>query len=232
MKDQEVQPEQVILSVVTGSRLHGLAKPDADWDIRGVFKHDALDIISPYRNPETVSWIEGSMDNTSYELRDFVKLLTQGNPNHLEVLYSNMVRQSSPVGDKMRSGRLKFLNSSRVYDAHKGYAANQFKKMNLWKPDQRTPKFIVAYIRTMIQCIQLLEFGEFSPQVEREREFMLKVKFTPGNEFPDDLRKQVWEKFNELETEAAQTYYRFPDQFSPDIPWIESLLEEAYLCKR
>lgn len=229
MKKEALKPEEIILSVVTGSRLHGLNKPDSDWDIRGIFRHDPMDIISPFRNPSSVSWIEGDIDNTAYELRDFVKLLTQGNPNHLEVLYSNIVKQTSVIGEDMRANRIKFLDSERIYMAHKGYAANQFKKMNLWQPDERTPKFVVAYLRTMIQCIQLLETGSFSPQVEREKEFMLEVKFCPHEDFNEELRQCVWMKFNELETEAAQTYYKFSNQFKPDFEWIEELLECAYL---
>lgn len=50
-----------ILSTVVGSRLHGTANPDSDWDYRGVFIAPLEDIISPFREAKDTHWVEGSM---------------------------------------------------------------------------------------------------------------------------------------------------------------------------
>lgn len=233
MPKQVREAKNVVLLVVVGSQLHGLAGPDSDTDTKGVFKHAAIDIISPFTRvgSETFRLGEGE-DNTAFELRDFCKLATKGNGTILEMLWSNMVRQASPVGEEMQLGRQKFLDSKLVFEAHRGYAANQFKKMNLWSPTDRTPKFCAAYIRVLIQGIQLLRTGDFNPQVEDgwPKMFLRRVKFSKPEDFVSGtLRRDVWEAFNYLQTELAQAYYEYPDQFTSDIPWIESLLEAAYL---
>ncbi len=64
----------VILSVVVGSRLHGLNKPTSDYDIRGIFMHRLQELVSPFKTLKNTSWVEDDVDNTSYELRDFCKL--------------------------------------------------------------------------------------------------------------------------------------------------------------
>lgn len=220
-----------ILKVVIGSRLHGLASEDSDTDYRGIFVHDVMDIISPYRSIKNISFIEGKEDNTSYELRDFVKYATQGNPNILEILWSNKVVVTTDLADKIRSNRRLFLDSTRIYEAHKGYAANQFKKMNLFAPDARTPKFIVAFIRSMIQGIDLLNTGDFNPQVIRDKDLLLRVKYADPIQIKNDreLLSSIWVKFKELELELAEAYFSNKDKFKPDIDFIESILKEAYL---
>ena len=55
---------KTVLSVIVGSRLHGTATPESDYDYRGVFMNDIEDILSPFRSPKENSWIEGEADET------------------------------------------------------------------------------------------------------------------------------------------------------------------------
>lgn len=220
----KLSESKTILSVVVGSRLHGLAKETSDWDIRGIFMHPLVDIISPFRNPKNVSWVEGDEDNTAYELRDFCKYATKGNPTILEILFSNMVRETSPLGDELRANTIKFLDSKAIFDAHKGYAHNQYNKMNLFEPDKRTPKFAVAYLRSMQQGIDLLTTGKISPQVRKDKKFILKVK----HEFDPSLVPALGKRFSKLQTELADAYYANQSKFTPDYDWIEDFLMRAY----
>lgn len=218
---------KTILSVVVGSRLHGLAKEKADFDIRGVFMHPLKDIVSPFKNLKNTSWIEGDEDNTAYELRDFCKLATKGNATILETLWSNQVREISKEGNVLTENRRKFLDSQLIYDAHKGYAHNQYNKMNLFEPDQRTPKFAVAYVRVLVQGIQLLEEGTFSPQIDDEdlKKFLIEVK----NKW--DSKKHIPElskRFASLQVKLADVYAKNFHKFTPDIEWIEDFLIKAY----
>ena len=215
----------VILSVVVGSRLHGLNKPDSDYDIRGIFMHPLCNLVSPFKTLKNTSWIEGDEDNTAYELRDFCKLAAYGNPTILEIMWSDMVRENSPLGEELQANRHRFLDSKRIFEAHKGYAHNQYSKMNMFEPDARTPKFAVAYIRVLVQGMQLLESGTFSPQIGPEwREFLLDVKYN----FRPDLVPVLAQRFSLLQVQFADCYAKHHDTFSPDVPWIEDYLYRAY----
>ena len=215
---------KVIHKVVVGSRLHNLYNEDSDFDYRGVFMHSLRDLISPFKKLKNTSWIEGDEDNTSYELADFCKAATKGNMTILEVLFSNMVVDTTDVGKEMVENRVKFLDSSRIFHASKGYAHNQYKKMNLFEPDKRTPKFAVAYLRVLIQANELLKRGEFSPQITDERDFLLEVKYNWNNSMIPELSR----KFEYWQVKLADTFANNHDRFSPDTEWIEDFLYRSY----
>jgi len=216
---------KIILKVVTGSRLHNLHNEKSDWDYRGIFVHPLIDIVSPFRKQKTTSWIEGQVDDTAYELREFCKMATQGNPSVLEILYSNQLIECDDIGKELRDNRHKFLNSQRIFDAYKGYAHNQYNKMNLFEPDARTPKFAVAYIRSLWQGVGLLTNGEIVNQIpEPMRDFLMKVKY----EFSTVPVEELSRMFTTLQMELSEAYYKNHDKFEPDIDWIEQFLLKTY----
>ena len=93
---------KVLAKVVVGSRLHETATPQSDWDYRGIFISPLIDTLSPFKKQQSTSWIEGDEDNTSYELRHFCKLATQGNATILEVFFSDKIIETSPEHQEMR----------------------------------------------------------------------------------------------------------------------------------
>lgn len=149
---------RTILSTIVGSRLHGTATPDSDYDYRGVFMNTIEDIISPFRSPKEASWVEGEMDNTSYELRHFCKMCTQGNPSCLEVLVG-IPKEITPEGEELRALLPKFISKQRCFDAFMGYGRNQEKKFRDDK-EGRKWKYATAQTRTMYQLLHLLKTGE------------------------------------------------------------------------
>lgn len=216
---------KLIHKVVVGSRLHGLNNEQSDYDYRGVFIHPVRDILDPFKKVKNTSWIEGDVDNTSYELSSFCMMLTQGNPSALEVLWSNMIEDTSDWGEVLIKNRFRFLDSKRIFDAHRGYAHNQYKKMNLFTPDARTPKFAVAYIRSLIQGIDLLNNGTFNPQVSDDwKDYLLNVKYN----WSDALIPDLGNKFASLEVKIADAFYKNDHKFTPDIEWISDFVYSAY----
>lgn len=191
--------------------------------------HPLEDIVSPFKKIKNTSWIEGDEDNTAYELREFCKMATQGNPTILEILWSNQVREFTEVGQELQLNRQKFLDSTRIFEAHKGYSHNQYNKMNLFEPDARTPKFAVAYLRSLEQAKQLLQYGDFNPEVTGElREFLFDVKYN----FRPELIGELSRRFAKAQVELADIYAKYHDQFKPDLAWIEDFVVRAYLNER
>jgi uncharacterized protein len=217
---------KIIHKVVVGSRLHGLAKENSDYDYRGIFMHPLHDILNPFKKVKNTSWIEDDIDDTSYELADFCKTATHGNPTILETLWSNMVEESSDIGKELVENREKFLNSKKIFDAHRGYAHNQYKKMNLFNPDERTPKFAVAYIRSLLQGISLLETGDFNPQITDDwKGFLMETKYNWSPAMIGVLGK----RFAQLEVDIADAYFKNSTKFEPDYEWIADFVYRSYM---
>lgn len=218
-----------LTKVITGSRLHGLNTEKSDFDYRGIFVEDLINFLSPFKKILTTSWMEGDSkfdaDDTAYELSHFCQMASHGNPSALEILWSNQIIEDTKEMQELRDNRHKFLNSKAIFEAHKGYAHNQYTKMSLFNPDERTPKFAVAYVRVLQQGIELLKTGEFSPQVIRNRDFLFEVK---NNFNPDKHRPILSELFAQLEVEIARAYHENHDKFEVDKEWIEQFILKTY----
>ncbi len=216
---------KVIHKVVVGSRLHGLAKEDSDRDYRGIFMHPLHDILNPFKRVKNTSWIEDDVDDTSYELADFCKTATFGNATILEVLWSNQIIETTKIGKELVANKHRFLHSKKIFDAHRGYAHNQYTKMNLFTPDERTPKFAVAYCRVLLQGISLLKTGDFDPEIPDEwRGFLMDVKYN----FTSAMIPNLGKRFAQLEVNIADAYYKNTDLLIPDYNWIADFIYSSY----
>jgi len=231
MKNPEHIKSTVLTRVVVGSRLHGLANESSDWDYRGIHVYPLRDFLSPFKTLKNTSWIEGDIDDTSYELADFCKQAVHGNATILEVFFSNQVLETTPIADEMRSNWQKFMDTDRFVMASRGYAANQLTKMSLFddigvKGQSRTPKFAVAYCRVLWQCQEFLKHGVFKCEIDDPelKAFLLNVK----NNWSKDLVPVLTEKFAILQGGVSQAWATAP-KMKPDINYIENFIYEAYM---
>ncbi len=217
---------QVLTKVLVGSRLHGLATEKSDYDWRGIHMNDLKDILSPFKRTKTTSWIEGDEDNTSYELAEFCKHATQGNATILEVFFSDKVEQDHPITQEMRANWKKFIDTDRFVMASRGYAANQYNKMQLFEPDKRTPKFAVAYVRVLWQCAEMLRTGAFPCQITdpQLREFLVRVK----NDFKLEYIPELTQTFMTMQMRVTDAYKQPHKILKPDLDYIEDFVYRAY----
>lgn len=162
-----------ILRVLVGSRAHGLADEKSDYDYRSVYILPTDKILSLGYKYKGNDWIEGDIDNTSYELGHFLQLAVNCNPSILEVMKAPVV-SSTPGGDALRELFPYVWNPKDAFNAFVGYSKNQQKKM-LDNKDNRANKYAVAYLRVLHMLNDLLETGNFSLEVpEGEFKEMLK----------------------------------------------------------
>lgn len=217
---------KVLTRVLVGSRLHGLATEKSDYDWRGIHINDLKDVLSPFKKVKNTSWIEGDEDNTSYELADFCKSATQGNATILEVFFSNKIEEDSDITRTMRQNWKKFIDTDKFVVASRGYAANQYNKMQLFEPDKRTPKFAVAYVRVLWQCAEFLKTGTFPCQIDEPyvHDFLMEVK----NNFDISYVPKLTEMFMEMQKRVTDAYTSPKEVLKPDIEWIEKFIYEAY----
>lgn len=155
--------DQVILKVLVGSRAHGLHNPDSDSDFRAVFTVPTAKILGLNSNVKNAQWIEGDVDNTSWEIGHFLRLATKCNPTILETFLSPIV-ETSDFGQELRNLFPAIWNSQGVRDAFIGYGLNQRKKF-LDGKDGRPAKFAAAYARSLYNAKELLETGTFTVNI-------------------------------------------------------------------
>jgi uncharacterized protein len=114
----------LVFDCISGSNAYGLATPESDVDVKGVF-------ILPEEDYFGLTYVEQVNNETNdivyYELRRFVELLSKSNPNMLELLYTpaDCVRKIHPVFQKLKSMN---LLSKQCKESFGGYAMTQVRK--------------------------------------------------------------------------------------------------------
>ena len=142
----------IIYESVTGSHLYGTNTPESDMDYTGVFIADekyyfGLDKIEEVDMSLVSKRVDGkndadAVDRKFYELRQFVRLALNNNPNIVELLFppngvseaGSLVTQTSPAIQLLQSNAHLFLSKEKIYKGFLAYAVSQQKKMSL-KPD-------------------------------------------------------------------------------------------------
>ena len=183
-----------ILKVLVGSRAHGLADEDSDYDYRAVYIDPTSEILKLGHNYKGSSWIEGKEDNTSYEIGHFLHLATKCNPTILEIFKAPIV-ESNEDGRALRDIFPYVWNPRDAYNAFVGYGLNQRKKF-LDKKDNRQDKFACAYIRTLVNLLSLMMTKDFTLEVDKiVKPYLLKYRkgdYTVGEVI--DKAEEITEK--------------------------------------
>ncbi|MBD2580098.1 nucleotidyltransferase domain-containing protein [Oscillatoria sp. FACHB-1406] len=178
MNRLEVENRTILLAL-TGSRGYGLATETSDYDYRGVFI-----ATQPYYlgfkdiEQKDSGWTEEAgnfeflgQDTAIYELRKFLKLSVDNNPNILELLWFKDYAHLTEVGKVLLANRRMFL-SKRVKSTYTGYGYAQIKKLEShrrWLLDpptqkptpaefglQDTPPLSISDMNSFLQYLYLL----------------------------------------------------------------------------
>lgn len=131
----QLLPEGLISLVWRGSLAHGMYVPKSDpdsiddKDVMGVYIAPLEHYLGFGRKDVYEKW-EGEWDCVFYELRKFIGLLLNCNPNVLSLLWvkPNGIIYESPLGERLREHRNLFV-TKKAYHSFSGYAHDQFKKM-------------------------------------------------------------------------------------------------------
>jgi hypothetical protein len=131
----DLLPEGLISLCWRGSVAHAMYVPKSDpnsiddKDLMGVYIGPLEHYLGFGRKDVYEKW-EGEWDCVFYELRKFVGLLLNANPNVLSLLWlkPNQIIFESATGARLREHRNLFV-TKKAYHSFSGYAHAQFKKM-------------------------------------------------------------------------------------------------------
>ena len=153
-----------ILKVLVGSRAHGLADENSDYDYRAVFTTPTRELLSVGNKPANTSWIEGNEDNTAWELKHFLSMALQNNPTILEVFVAP-IEVKTYFGVLLRNLLPHVINPKLLLNSHLGYAKNQKNKLlhGDWdlNKDRKARKYTSAWLRVTYQALHYLRHGEY-----------------------------------------------------------------------
>ena len=118
------QQDLLLLECISGSGAYGLATPDSDTDIKGVFY---LPKAQFYGLNYVLLVSNESNDIVYYELGQFIELLAKNNPNILELLATpdNCVLYQHPLMDQLKAKLFLFRRCEQTFGS---YAMTQIKK--------------------------------------------------------------------------------------------------------
>jgi hypothetical protein len=127
MTIQDLREQKLIIfEAVVGSQAYGIATPESDTDVKGVFIQPIEDILSfGYRDQVN----DSKNDTVFYEVRRFLQLLSSNNPTVLELLYipEDCIIYKDSIFDKIIAKRSLFITKVCKM-SFGGYAIQQIKK--------------------------------------------------------------------------------------------------------
>lgn len=155
-----------ILKVTIGSQAHGLATPESDTDYRSVFIAPTKNFFllgSEEKGVAGNTKIEGSIDDTSYEIGDFIAFATKSNPSIMEV-FRSPIEHVAVDGYNLLDLFPHTWSGIGVYNAYRGYGHNQRNRM-IENKDGKMHKFATSWLRTIYNALCLFDHGDFSMSV-------------------------------------------------------------------
>lgn len=137
----------LLFECITGSKAYGLATPESDTDIKGVF---VLPKDHFYSLDYTAQVNDKKNDKVYYELRRFFELLSKNNPNILELLFvdEEFFLYEHPLWKKIIPG---LFVTKQCKNTFAGYAVSQIKRARglnkkILNPVAKKKKSILEFI--------------------------------------------------------------------------------------
>lgn len=166
----ELAENNCIIRVVAGSHSYGTNLPTSDWDERGIFINKMEDVVLNFDRVEQVELPRD--DIVLYELTKYMTLLSEQNPNILEIVWAEPedVLHKNAAGQILLDHRADFLTSN-VYNSYVNYALSQLKRIkghNHWinKPqDEEAPKEC-EYISVVLNMTENKSMNKHAPLTE------------------------------------------------------------------
>jgi predicted nucleotidyltransferase len=127
IQNLDIDHSRIIFLFLSGSHLYGTSGKGSDYDWRGVW----VPPVKDYIGYEEIKDIVFGEDGKLYDLRKFMKLAFDCNPNIVEWLYApkKMVAHLTREGHLLREALKGFINPAKVKGRYVGYAETEWNKV-------------------------------------------------------------------------------------------------------
>lgn len=165
---ETTKPQNIIVEGCMGSHAYGLATPDSDIDVYGVWVLPVRQLIG--LNPPLEAMekkltkhkaVEGGDDFTYHELGKFCRLACGGNPTVLETLFSDTIQPTHRAGEMLLSVRDAFL-SQKIRNSFIGYAVGQSQELKKRGDGSFSSKLRKHREKHARHCARLLQQGIYA----------------------------------------------------------------------
>lgn len=177
-----------------GSTAHGLGTPESDHDYMGIYldpptallgNKPELGALRDRDKAEGVKSEAGDSETTYYGLRKYVKLVTEGNPTVMTLLFTPVLKVKDSIG--LQNVRDMFL-SRKLAARHIGYADSMRARLTGERaPRTNRPELIAKHgydtkaafhaIRLLIQGHEMLTRQTMTMPMEHdERHYLLDIR--------------------------------------------------------
>ena len=228
---------EIAYTATVGSKMHGLTTPNSDEDIRYIYKLSQRELVSPFKSSATKVSNANDSDIESWELRNFVKHLTSGNPTMYEVIKTPIYIKNG-FSELLRTIPPYAFDGRKIMFAHIGYAEAQLKRYlrnfsGSMEENQlkRIPKSIVAAYRVLAQAEQLLKTGDFEPVIsdysQSLHDNLMEIKLINSDKITPDFIKEHEQGIEKGIQDLKQLFESLPSSIkekSPDIKTLEDIL--------
>jgi uncharacterized protein len=126
--NDKINKNNICLLTLGGSHAYGTSNPDSDIDIRGIYSHTRAEILS--MNCADKPIVHTATDTTIYPIKQIIKLLSNCNPNTLEILGTKEEHliQINKIGRLLRDNSNIFLSQIATH-SFGGYATAQLRRL-------------------------------------------------------------------------------------------------------
>lgn len=210
----------IMFSKVWGSQSHNLALPTSDVDYSACYVADLRDLLSMTPPPET---IDGKKpDFTVHEVGKLCPLLLKGNPNVVEMLFTEKYVIEDGYWKELKAERKRFLSKQSVKE-YIGYAKGQLHKLAAGtslhtKGGELSEKWSYHLVRLLKDALQIAIGNE--PRIWKEgseREYLMKIR--TGEIGPNEVERVAKELIGKID---ALQPWPLPD--TGDKAWLNDWL--------
>lgn len=149
--------KNIILLTLGGSIAYGTDIDTSDVDLRGVALNNSKEIFNLVNDFQNI--VDTNTDTVVYSLNKIVKLLTECNPNTIEILgvRPEHIMYSNDYGKKLLENKDNFL-SKRAIKSFGGYAVDQFNRMEkcLQVDDAKQIEILKRSLENVIKSFNIL----------------------------------------------------------------------------
>ena len=244
MIEKQMAEDNMIVKVITGSRLYGTDTPDSDYDYQAIFipnKEYVYGLKScnevGMNHKVVIKDKEVQVDYKSYNIVKFIDLAIKNNPNILSLFFTpdNCFINKTDWGKELIEKRDLFL-SKKAYHSFRGYAHAQKRKILTKDPIGKRKELIEKYghdvkfsmnlIRLLYECLDIMTVKQIVyPSPHRKM-----LKLVRNGEWSMD---QVFAEADRVEKLVDEAYVRSDLQHSPNFDAIEKfkmrILEEYWV---